>query len=239
MTTINLPKVTAKTIRSRVGERSFTLGQRYARDGSIFNARRQGPTLKARCQGSRDEAYHVQATLGDKGIANAECSCPVGGGGHCKHVAALLLTGLNQPDEFTEVQNLEEALGQRSKSELITLIKQMLRREPDLELLLETPADGGSATADPETYRRQATAAFRGEPCSQPEHVVHGVPPRRPAGEKFGGSQRTPDVAVTRVGAVRQFQRLAQGAEEDRVFPHVIAYADGMDTNLMGGPFPD
>jgi uncharacterized Zn finger protein len=92
MATITMPKLNANALRRHFGERNFTLGQNYARDESIFNARRQGRTLKARCQGSRTEAYQVEATLGDKGIEEAECSCPVGGGGRCKHVAALMLT---------------------------------------------------------------------------------------------------------------------------------------------------
>src|SRR5262249_1594883 len=130
------PKITDKAIRKRVGERSFTLGERYFQDGSVFDTRRQGLTLKGRVQGSRDEAYPVEVTLGGQGIAEAECSCPVGGGGHCKHVAALLLAWRHQPEDFTETEELGPALARRSKEELIALIQQMLRREPDLESLL-------------------------------------------------------------------------------------------------------
>jgi uncharacterized Zn finger protein len=161
-----LPKITEKTIRSHVGERSLTLGERYFRDGSVFNARRQGRTLKARCQGSRDQAYQVEVTLGDKGIAEAACSCPVGSGGHCKHVGAVLLAWRHQPEEFTEIEELDTALGRRSKEELIALIKHLLRREPDLELLLDMPLPGAApagTAVSPDAYRRQAEAAFAGQ----------------------------------------------------------------------------
>jgi uncharacterized Zn finger protein len=161
-----LPKITEKTIRGRVGERSLALGERYFQGGAVFNTRLQGRTLKARCQGSRDEAYRVEVTLGDKGVAEADCSCPVGGGGHCKHVAAVLLAWRHDPDEFTEVEELDQALGRRSKEELIALIKQMLRRQSDLELLLDMPLPGAApagAAATPEAYRRQAEAAFHGQ----------------------------------------------------------------------------
>jgi uncharacterized Zn finger protein len=160
-----LPKITEKTIRSRVGDRSLALGERYFRDGSVFNTRRQGRALKARCQGSRDEPYQVEVTLGDKGVAEATCSCPVGGGGHCKHVAAVLLAWRHEPEAFTEVEELDQALGRRSKEGLIALIKQMLRREPDLELLLDLPLPGSAsagAAASRDAYRRQAEAAFHG-----------------------------------------------------------------------------
>jgi uncharacterized Zn finger protein len=107
----------------------------------------------------------VRATLDATGIADAYCSCPVGSGGTCKHVAALLLTWLAQPDAFTALQETGEALEARSKAELIALIKQMLRQEPDLEMLLETPLPGAKARREPvnpEIYRRQAAAVFRG-----------------------------------------------------------------------------
>jgi uncharacterized Zn finger protein len=159
-----IPKLTPKAIQRQVGERIFNLGQRYFEDGALFDLRRQGNTLKGRCQGSRDEAYRVEATLKGKGVASAECSCPVGDGGHCKHVGALLVAWEGRPEEFTEVEELEPALHRRSKEELIALIKLMLRKEPDLELVLQTPLPGtGSARskATPEAYRKQAATAFR------------------------------------------------------------------------------
>lgn len=158
-----IPKITEKMVRDRVGERSFTLGERYYRQGAIFNTRRQGKTLKARCEGSRAEAYPVEVTFAAQGIVEADCSCPVGSGGQCKHVAALLLTWCHKPEDFTEVKKLETALEQRSQEDLIALIKLMVRQQPDLELLLETPLPGTGkreVPVTPEAYHRQAEALF-------------------------------------------------------------------------------
>src|SRR5690349_5994313 len=135
----DIPKPTEKHIRQWVGERSFALGKRYFDDGAIFQERRRGTTLEARCQGSRDEAYRVHVTFKGQNIQHAECSCPVGDGGRCKHVAALPLTWRARPEAFREAEDLDAALGRRSKEELIALVRQMLRREPDLESLLELP----------------------------------------------------------------------------------------------------
>ena len=74
------------------------------------------------------EAYYVQATLGAQGIVAADCSCPVGEGGRCKHVAALLLIWQANPGEFVEMEELDASLERRSKAELIALVKQMLRQ---------------------------------------------------------------------------------------------------------------
>src|SRR5262245_50578227 len=126
----DIPTPTEKTIRQWVGERSFALGKRYFDDEAIFQARRRGTTLEARCHGSRDEAYRVHVTFEGQKIQHADCSCPVGDGGRCKHVAALLLTWRARPEIFHEAEDLEAALERRSKEELIALVQQMLRREP-------------------------------------------------------------------------------------------------------------
>ena len=162
MTTI--PPLTEDEIRSRVGQTSFQRGKQYFRDGAIFDARQQGMTLKARCAGSRPQPYRVRITFDERGIASANCSCPVGEGGYCKHTAALLLTWLERPEEFAAVEDEDTALERRSKEELIALVKQMLRQQPELESLLEVPLPTGgrrAAPVNPETYRRQAAAAFR------------------------------------------------------------------------------
>lgn len=61
----NIPTITEKNIRALVDEASFVRGQNYFHGGNIFDTRRQGMTLKARCQGSRPQPYRVQVTLLD------------------------------------------------------------------------------------------------------------------------------------------------------------------------------
>ncbi len=132
-----IPAVSEETISDWVSSRSFQLGRSYFENEAIFDLRRQGRSLKARCQGSMPQPYRLGVAFGAEGIEEANCSCPVGDGGHCKHVGALLLTWLDQPDAFRVVAEPDADLEQRSKEELIALIKQMLRLQPDLETLLE------------------------------------------------------------------------------------------------------
>jgi uncharacterized Zn finger protein len=156
MTTI--PTITEEDVRDLVGEGSFQRGQRYFRDNRIFDTRRAGMTLKAKCEGSRSTPYRVEVTIDNTGITDTDCSCPVGG--YCKHVVALLLTWLAEPDEFIEQQDIDTLLQQCEKDELITLIKQMLRRDPDLEYLLTTISKPGTPI-DPQIYRNQVEMAYR------------------------------------------------------------------------------
>ena len=160
----SFPTLSEGAISGWVGSRSFQRGRSYFKNGAIFEPRLQGDTLKAWCEGSRPQPYHLWVVCDAEGIKAADCSCPVGGGGRCKHVAALLLTWSDQPDSFRAVQELDPNLERRSKSELIALIKRMLAVHPNLESLLEAPLpeDGGSSPlVDPESYRRQVSLAIR------------------------------------------------------------------------------
>ncbi len=138
----SLPPFSESDVRRRVGQASFDRGRRYFRDRAVFDARREGRTLKAACHGSLPDPYDLHVTFGDAGIAEADCSCPVGDGGRCKHVAALLLSWLDDPDAFAETEPVEQSLERRSKEELVGLVQQMIARHPDLEALVAMPPPG-------------------------------------------------------------------------------------------------
>ncbi len=158
------PAMSEGTISDWVGSRSFQRGHSYFKGEAILDPCLQGNTLKAWCQGSRPQPYRLWVAGSAEGIKEAHCSCPVGGGGRCKHVGALLLTWLHHPDAFRAVEEPNAILEQRSKSELIALIQQMLEVQPNLETLLESalPGDSRSGTlVNPESYRQRAAVAFR------------------------------------------------------------------------------
>ena len=154
---------TEAAIGAWVGDQSFSRGQSYYRQHAITNPRRQGDTLKAQCFGSAPQPYRVEVTLEKNQIIGDYCSCPIGG--HCKHVAALLLTWLHDAEEFVTVEELNAVLGKRSKEELIALIVRMISRYPDLETLLEITLPGAAQTGkmlDPKLIQRQVNQVFHG-----------------------------------------------------------------------------
>ena len=157
-------RLTEASIRNRVGEQSFKRGKRYFQQDAIMSPWMQGSVLKAKCWGSMPQPYHVWVQLGANGIDSGECSCPVGDGGYCKHVAALLLMWLHKPDSFQEIEPLDKALKRQEKDDLIVLIRQMITRYPDLEelIFLSTPG-GASANApiNPDLIRRQVQNAVK------------------------------------------------------------------------------
>src|SRR5260370_6906376 len=112
-----IPAITEQDIREIVDDGSFQRGQQYFRGGNIFDTRQQGMTLKARCQGSRSQAYGVQVTFDNQGIDDQSCSCPLDV--YCKHVPALLLTLLANPAYFINHHHLDALLNHYTLTNLI------------------------------------------------------------------------------------------------------------------------
>nr|MDQ3332150.1 SWIM zinc finger family protein [Planctomycetota bacterium] len=156
-------------IQKHIDEKSLARGKKYHRDRAIFGAYREGNRLKARCRGSYSNSYHVEATIQDGRILNADCSCPAGEGGHCKHVAALLLTWKDAAGSFAEVGNVREMLREQSKADLLDLIGLLIDREPELELLIAQMMSGEATDVEP--YRQMAAAAFEGIGSENPSRI--------------------------------------------------------------------
>jgi len=159
----NLPQLTEEDIQLLCTEQSFERGEDYYWQGAIREPLRQGMTLRALCEGSQYEPYRVRVELDEEGVAWADCSCPYDWGGYCKHIVALLLAWIHDPEEFTVIPETEELLAGMGREELIEVIEAILEQEPDLIHLLERrePLSTARETpVDPEVYRRQVVYAF-------------------------------------------------------------------------------
>src|SRR6266487_2528736 len=162
-----IPTLTEQKIRTFVGEQNFLKGQQGVRDGAIVNPAQQAMALKAYCYGSLPEPYRVQVTFDGSGITAALCSCsadtPTYGTRSCEHAAALLLAWNEQPEAFTQMDDIDTILERQSKAQLITLVKQLLQKQPEVEWQLTMPPLPGhkSVPIDVEEYRDQVDEAFR------------------------------------------------------------------------------
>ena len=130
---MGIPRITEEQIKQLCTLRSFQRGKRYYKSGAILSPTRQGNVLQAYCAGSRYEPYRVRVEFDDEGIVSAFCTCPYDWGGYCKHIVALLLTWIHEPESFREVEDLDTLLNRMSKEDLIKLIKRMIKREPRFE----------------------------------------------------------------------------------------------------------
>lgn len=151
--------LTRADVRDWTEERFVERGRRYYAEERIQHPRRQDNRLRADCQGSQPTPYRVEAMLDDTGIASARCSCPMGAGGRCKHVVALLLTWIDEPERFTEEKTLNAQLRTKTRDQLIRLIKRMVDRYPDLEMMVSLAA-GGASDFDVEVFRKRVEQVF-------------------------------------------------------------------------------
>jgi uncharacterized Zn finger protein len=164
MATETMPQLSESLIRGMASGSSFERGKSYYHGGAIIEPVCQGMELRAECQGSQYEPYQVSATLTGKGVGGTTCTCPYSGGGICKHVVALLLAYIHDPQVFRVIPPLEALLAPRSQQELIALIGEMLKRYPDLMSVVElsAPTQPGRPP-DLEAYRRQIRRVLRAD----------------------------------------------------------------------------
>jgi uncharacterized Zn finger protein len=159
----SLPRLSESIIKSYIPDPYFARGKNYYRNGQISDTIRRGNVIEGDCQGSEYEPYRVKATLGSKSVESSECSCPIGGG--CKHVVALLLAWHYQSGAFEERQPVGDALEEKGREELIALVREMIKREPELEYLIDLPLAGGKGgkkgkPVEVKVYRRQIQRAM-------------------------------------------------------------------------------
>lgn len=136
------PDITEEQIQERCTKKVFARGEGYFYNESIENPMFHGWTLTANCYGSEVEPYCVSVTLAPTGIADAECSCPYDWGGDCKHIVALLLTYVHEPDEIHSIEPVLTAIAEKPRATLLDIIAELLKREPALVPIVKTYTDG-------------------------------------------------------------------------------------------------
>ncbi len=166
-------------IQAYSDDASFRKGYDSYLEHAIVEPTLSESVLRAFYQRSSGSPYRVEATLlpaGDKSthkVVSAGCSCPRGG--FCKHLVALLLTWIHQPERFVVRSRLMARLDEKSREELLALLEQLVQRQPDIEPMVEllvelplvTPAQeknragrGKERTVDPSTIESQVASAF-------------------------------------------------------------------------------
>ena len=179
-------QLTEKQIRERASDQSFRKGRDYYESGAIYNLARQstpgGVTLTAQCEGSSAPSYRLHVELDGGGVRSAACTCPYDWGGDCKHIVALLLMYIHEPDEFSEQKSVNELLAGLEKDALVALILRLVECDPDLYDVLELAIPAAKIAAQPaslgttrkrqtqvseETHRKQINRilkqAYRGD----------------------------------------------------------------------------
>jgi uncharacterized Zn finger protein len=239
-----LPRLTEAKVRQLASAQSFDRGQSYYSHESILEPVRQGMTLRAQCEGSAYEPYDVSATLNRQGVATMACTCPYDWGGACKHIVALLLAYIHDPQAFRVIPPLETLLATCGRETLIAMIDEMVQREPGLmsvvELAAATPAsppepDKSDQPIDVSAHRHQARRAMQSANPHRIESELQGL--CRAAARLAESGDWLSAGAVYHVAldeAVQGYDDLAQSMDEDGDIAIVIdELAQGLSACLQ------
>jgi uncharacterized Zn finger protein len=154
--------LTMDAVREWVGDFEIGKGRPYAESAAVAGTVRRGNELCAVVKGTRRRPYSAVVELCEGQVKGARCSCPVGTAGKCKHVAAVLLAYLDEPTLFVPVPDRDANLHARTRTELIALVRLLLRRAPELLPVLAEPLPGfPGPRPDADLYRLQARDAIR------------------------------------------------------------------------------
>ena len=208
---MQLPELTPDQIQERCTEQSYMRGLDYFHADAVGNPTLHGYTLSGTCEGTDIDPYSVTVELTPTGIASTDCSCPYDWGGDCKHIVALLLTYLEEPDVIYSLDILLGALEEKPKPNLLQVISELLKRAPELVPIAQAYSEVPVTPSRPEplplvtVYREQIDTIF---------------------GRDFLGQNRLRDVLSQLENLQRHAESLAQLEETESALSMLHALID-------------
>jgi len=169
-------KLTVNILKSCSSPESFTRGHDLYQSDAVFDTFQKDELLTGKCEGSSAPFYQIYVQLDEGGIQKASCTCPYDWGGYCKHIIALMLTYMHNPDAFIEQKNINELLEQLDKDDLVHLITKMVDKNPDLYSWLQTAIPAVSAKSQPAQQRnKRKTEVSKTAYKRQIQSILHSL----------------------------------------------------------------
>ncbi len=138
--------LTDSHLSTLIEERYRQRGREYFAQGMVELTQMTPSKVTAKCAGTR--LYKTRLELKNNTLSG-ECSCPAFTDfGPCKHMAAVAYavmakhkTSYAPSEEYEwrkeECSRLEKHLTQKTKTELVMLIMQLMQEDPDLQWMME------------------------------------------------------------------------------------------------------
>ena len=157
-------ELTEGMVRDYATTESFVRGEDYYHQGAVLSLTRRGGVLRAEVAGSEFSPYLVQAAFDESGVARAECNCPYEWGGWCKHIVAVLLASIHEPESVRERPALEKVLSGLDRDFLQTILLKLADRDPSLADVIEGEislhAPSGDRPIDTDSIRRRVRSSL-------------------------------------------------------------------------------
>jgi len=133
--------LTSEQLERLCSDRVYRFAWRYAKSAHMTSRMRVGSSLTAKFHGTRG-IYTTRLDISGRQM-HFECECPLAGSRDpCKHVIALGLAWIHEPETFHDLDITLARLANSSKSDLVTLLRQVANRVPEVIPLLDRPLLG-------------------------------------------------------------------------------------------------
>ncbi len=129
MLTLNF---TEAVLRRHATTQSFNRGEAYAKLGAVASLTLRGQVLQAEVEGSDVQPYRVTVQFDEGGITTADCTCEYSFEGWCKHIVAMLLVCLRQPNTIEPRPTLAQLLDRLNPLQTQQLLQTLVDRNPEL-----------------------------------------------------------------------------------------------------------
>jgi uncharacterized Zn finger protein len=153
--------ITEAQIRRLATAQSYEKGENYYTSQRVSDLQMRGDVLTAQVAGTDYEPYRVTVHLAGNRIGETACTCPYDYEGACKHIVAVLLAYMRQPEQIESRPPIKDLLDQFSDAELREVFSEILRARPELleqvEAKLQMRGDAKAAKTSATSAKTPAT----------------------------------------------------------------------------------
>lgn len=217
-------------IRQNSTDQSFKRGQEYARSQSVGELIWRDRVLRASVAGT--SPYRVAINFNNQEVQSATCTCPYELGGWCKHVVAVLLVGMEQPN-IEERAGLTQMLERLDLEQTRKLLHNLVAKAPDLIEQIDRQVEiltASNSSKSPQPKVSQATsqrqqidrAPFRRQVNSLLREELHNM-------EYHYDEEPFSETLDQEVEKAKQF---IDAGDSFRAFIMLYAIAEGLSENV-------
>jgi uncharacterized Zn finger protein len=227
-------KIDELLIRQNSTDQSFNRGQEYARSQSVGELIWRDRVLRAYVAGT--SRYRVAINFNNQEVQSATCTCPYEFGGWCKHIVAVLLVGMEQPN-IEERAGLTQMLERLDLEQTRKLLHNLVAKAPDLIEQIDRQVEiltARNSSKSPQSKVSQATsqltsqrqqidrAPFRRQVNSLLQEELHNI-------ECFYSDEPFGETLDQEVEKAKQF---IDAGDSFRAFMMLYAIAEGLSEHV-------
>ena len=135
-----LPALTEDAVRARASQQSFARGRDYFESSNVIEVTWRDGQLSAQVQGSDWETYIVRVRFDGQEIGDTDCTCSYDWGGDCKHIVAVLLFLVQNPELIEQRPLITDLLNPLSREQLVDMLLELTDDFPAIIDTLESLA---------------------------------------------------------------------------------------------------